>query len=170
MVSKNKIIMPILFIFIFIFIFVIVNKKLHNNSHNNLHNNNLYNNEYFENNTNYIQSGTGTLNSYGTIIFQQPFGNIPSVFIQANNSSTSSVVINTRNITNIGFSYIKNVIRETSTGSFTTLVMEEDNVDTFNWVAIDTTNINNKINNPGSGGGGGGCCNVCNNNTQQSSS
>jgi hypothetical protein len=160
MVSKNKIIMPILFIFIFILIFFIVNKKLHNN---------LYKNEYFENNTNYIQSGTGILNATGTIIFQQPFGNIPSVFIQANNGSTSSIVINTRNITNIGFSYIKNVISETSSGSFTTLVMEEDNVDTFNWVAIDTTNINNKINNPGSGGGGG-CCNVCNNNTQQASS
>ena len=54
-------------------------------------------------------------------------------------------------------------------GSFTTLVMEEDTNDTFNWVAIDTTNMNNKINNPGSSSGGG-CCNVCNNNTQQGSS
>ena len=152
MVSKNKIIMPILFIFIFIFIFFIVN-------------NNLYKNEYFENNTNYIQSGTGVLKGTGTIIFQQPFGNAPSVFIQANNGSSSSVVINTKNITNIGFSYIKNVISETTTGSFTTLVMEEDNIDTFNWVAIDTTNINNKINNSGSSGGG-----CCNNNTTQASS
>ena len=159
MVSKNKIIMPILFIFILIFIFVIVNNKF---------NNNLNNNEYFDNNTNYIQSGAGTLNSSGTITFQQPFGNIPSVFIQANNGSKSSVVINTTNITNSGFSYIKNVINESSSGSLTVLLMEEDNNDTFNWVAIDTTNINNKINNPGSGGGG--CCNVCNNNTQQSSS
>lgn len=155
MVSKNKIIMPILFIFIFIFIFFIVN-------------NNLYKNEYFENNTNYIQSGTGVLNATGTIIFQQPFGNAPSVFIQANNGSSSSVVINTKNITNIGFSYIKNVISETTTGSFTTLLMEEDNIDTFNWVAIDTTNINNKINN--SGNSGNGYCNVCNNNTTQASS
>ena len=156
MVSKNKIIVPILFIFILIFIFILVNKR-------------LYKNEYFDNNTNYIQSGAGTLNSVGTITFQQPFGNIPSVFIQANNGSSSSVVINTTNITNSGFSYIKNVISETSTGSFTTLVMEEDSNDTFNWVAIDTTNINNKINNPGPQGGGG-CCNVCNNNTQQASS
>lgn len=155
MVSKDKIIMPILFIFILIFIFVIVNKKLNKN-------------EYFDNNTNYIQSGAGTLNSVGTITFQQPFGNIPSVFIQANNGSKSSVVINTTNITNSGFSYIKNVINESSSGSLTVLLMEEDNNDTFNWVAIDTTNINNKINNPGSGGGG--CCNVCNNNTQQASS
>ena len=156
MVSKNKIIIPILFIFILIFIFVIVNKK-------------LYKNEYFDNNTNYIQSGVGTLNSSGTITFQQPFGNIPSVFIQANNGSKSSVVINTTNITNSGFSYIKNVINESTSGSLTVLLMEEDNNDTFNWVAIDTTNINNKINNPGSGGGSG-CCNVCNNNTQQGSS
>ncbi|NBQ44383.1 MAG: hypothetical protein EBU23_18460 [Mycobacteriaceae bacterium] len=156
MVSKNKIIIPILFIFILIFIFVIVNKK-------------LYKNEYFDNNTNYIQSGVGTLNSSGTITFQQPFGNIPSVFIQANNGSKSSVVINTTNITNSGFSYIKNVINESTSGSLTVLLMEEDNNDTFNWVAIDTTNINNKINNPGTGGSGG-CCNVCNNNTQQASS
>jgi len=154
MVSKNKNILYLLFIFILIFIFVIVNK-------------NLYKNEYFDNNTNYIQSGAGTLNSSGTITFQQPFGNIPSVFIQANNGSTSSVVINTKNITNTGFSYIKNVISESSSGSITVLLMEEDNFDTFNWVAIDTTNINNKINNPGSMGGG--CCNVCNNNTQTSS-
>ena len=156
MVSKNKIIMPILFIFILIFIFVIVNKKLNKN-------------EYFENNTNYIQSGAGTLNSVGTITFQQPFGNIPVVFIQANNGSKSSIVINTTNITNSGFSYIKNVINESTSGSLTVLLMEEDNNDTFNWVAIDTTNINNKINNPGTGGSGG-CCNVCNNNTQQASS
>ena len=152
MVSKNKIIMPILFIFIFILIFFMLNK-------------NLYKNEYFENNTNYIQSGTGILNGTGTIIFQQPFANAPSVFIQANNGSSSSVVINTKNITNIGFSYIKNVISETTTGSFTTLLMEEDNIDTFNWVAIDTTNINNKINNSGSSGNG-----CCNNNTTQASS
>ena len=156
MVSKDKIIMPILFIFILIFIFVIVNKKLNKN-------------EYFDNNTNYIQSGAGTLNSVGTITFQQPFGNVPSVFIQANNGSLSSVVINTTNITNSGFSYIKNVINESTSGSLTVLLMEEDNNDTFNWVAIDTTNINNKINNPGTGGSGG-CCNVCNNNTQQASS
>ena len=156
MVSKDKIIMPILFIFILIFIFVIVNKKLNKN-------------EYFDNNTNYIQSGTGTLNSVGTITFLQPFGNVPSVFIQANNGSKSSVVINTTNITNSGFSYIKNVINESSSGSLTVLLMEEDNNDTFNWVAIDTTNINNKINNHGTGGSGG-CYNVCNNNTQQASS
>jgi hypothetical protein len=156
MVSKNKnnTIIYLLFIFILIFILVIVNK-----------NNNK--NEYFENNTNYIQSGTGILNGTGTITFQQPFGNIPSVFIQANNGSSSSVIINTKNITNTGFSYVKNVITETTTGSFTTLVMEEDTNDTFNWVAIDTTNINTKINNPGSGGSGS--CNVCNNNTQSSS-
>lgn len=157
MVSKNKnntiIYLLFLFILIFIFILVIVNKNK---------------NEYFENNTNYIQSGAGTLNSIGTITFQQPFGNIPSVFIQANNGSTSSVIINTKNITNTGFSYVKNVITETTTGSFTTLVMEEDSNDTFNWVAIDTTNINTKINNSGSSGGGG-CCNVSNNNTQSSS-
>jgi hypothetical protein len=155
MVSKNKIIIYLLFIFILILIFVIVNNK-------------LYENEYFDNNTNYMQSGAGILNSSGTITFQQPFGNIPSVFIQANNGSTSSVIINTKNITNTGFSYIKNVISETSTGSFTTLLMEEDNNDTFNWVAIDTTNMNNKINNPVSSGAG--CCNVCNNNSQTSSS
>ena len=134
MVSKNKIIMPILFIFILIFIFIIVNNILNKTK--------LNKNEYFDNNTNYIQSGTGTLNSVGTITFQQPFGNIPSVFIQANNGSKSSVVINTRNITNSGFSYIKNVINESSSGSLTVLLMEEDNNDTFNWVAIDTTNIN----------------------------
>jgi SNF family Na+-dependent transporter len=157
MVSKNKIIMPILFIFILILIFIFF-----------IVNNNLYKNEYFENNTNYIQSGTGVLKATGTIIFQQPFGNAPIVFIQANNGSSSSVVINTKNITNIGFSYIKNVISETTTGSFTTLVMEEDNIDTFNWVAIDTTNINNKINNSGSSGNG--CCNVSNNNPTQASS
>jgi hypothetical protein len=158
MVSKNKIIIYLLFIFILILIFVIVNKKIKNK---------MYENEYFDNNTNYMQSGVGTLNGSGTITFQQPFGNIPSVFIQANNGSTSSVIINTTNITNTGFSYIKNIISETSTGSFTTLLMEEDNNDTFNWVAIDTTNMNNKINNPGSSGGG--CCNVCNNNSQTSS-
>jgi hypothetical protein len=164
MVSKNKIIMPLLFIFILIYIFFIVNNIFNKNKYK------LNKNEYFENNTNYIQSGTGTLNSYGTITFQQPFGNIPSVFIQANNGSTSSVVINTKNITSTGFSYIKNVINENSSGSLRVLVMEEDNINTFNWVAIDTTNINNKINNPGSGGGAGGsCCNVCNNNTQASS-
>jgi len=160
MVSKNKIIIYFIFIFFIIIIFIGINKKIYNN---------LYKNEYFENNTNYIQSGVGILNSNGTITFQQPFGNIPSVFIQANNGSKSSVVINTTNITNTGFSYIKNVINESSSGSLTVLLMEEDNNDTFNWVAIDTTNINNKINNPGSGGGGG-CCNVCNNNTQQASS
>jgi len=157
MVSKNKIIIYFLFIFILIFIFIFINKENYNT------------NEYFDNNTNYIQSGAGILNSSGTITFQQSFGNIPSVFIQANNGSTNSVVINTTNITNTGFSYIKNVISETSTGSFSTLVMEEDSIDTFNWVAIDTTNMNNKINNPGSSSGGG-CCNVCNNNTQQGSS
>ena len=161
MVSKNKIIIYLLFIFILILIFVIVNNKLYNK---------LYQNEYFDNNTNYIQSGVGIINSIGTITFQQPFENIPSVFIQANNGSTSSVIINTTNITNTGFSYIKNVINETITGSFSTLVMEEDSIDTFNWVAIDTTNMNNKINNPGSSAGGGSCCNVCNNNTQQESS
>jgi hypothetical protein len=164
MVSKNKIIIYLLFIFILILIFVIVNNKLYNKFYNK-----LYENEYFDNNnTNYIQSGTGILNGSGTITFQQPFGNIPSVFIQANNGSTSSIIINTKNITNTGFSYIKNVISETSTGSFTTLLMEEDNNDTFNWVAIDTTNMNNKINNPVSSGAG--CCNVCNNNSQTSSS
>jgi hypothetical protein len=157
MVSKNKIIIYFLFIFILIFIFVIVNKNLYNK---------LYKYEYFNNNTNYIQSGVGTLNGFGTIIFQQPFGNIPSVFIQANNASSGSIIINTKNITNTGFSYIKNVISQNSSSSFTSLVMEEDNNDTFNWVAIDTTNINNKINNPRSSG----CCNVCNNNTQQASS
>ena len=77
MVSKDKIIMPILFIFILIFIFIIVNNILNKTK--------LNKNEYFDNNTNYIQSGAGTLNSMGTITFQQPFGNIPSVFIQSNN-------------------------------------------------------------------------------------
>jgi preprotein translocase subunit YajC len=146
MVSKNKNILYLLFIFILIFIFVIVNK-------------NLYKNEYFENNINYIQSGAGILNSSGTITFQQPFGNIPSVFIQANNGSSSSVVINTKNITNTGFSYIKNLINETTSGSFTTLVMQEDKTNTFNWVAIDTANMNNsKVDTRKQN-----CCNVCDN-------
>lgn len=155
MVSKN--IIYLLFIFIIIIIFIIINKKLYNK------------NEYFENNTNYIESGTGNLNASGKIKFLQPFSNTPSVFIQANNASSSSVIINTKNITKTDFSYIKNVINEKSTDSFSILVMEEDSNDTFNWVAIDTTNINNKINNPGNSGGGG-CCNVCNNNIRPSSS
>lgn len=153
MVSKN--IICLLCVLIIILILIFINKKLYNKY------------EYFDNNTNYIQSGTGVLNAIGTIIFQQPFANIPSVFIQANNGSSGSIIINTTNITNTGFSYVKNVISETSSGSFTTLLMEEDNNDTFNWVAIDTTNVNNKINNPGSNGGG--CCNVCSNNQQTSS-
>lgn len=160
MVSKNFIYM--LFILILILTLFFIYKKIYNKY------------EYFDNNTNYIQSGTGVLNSTGTIIFQQPFANIPSVFIQANNASAGSIIINTTNITNTGFSYVKNVISETSSGSFTTLLMEEDNNDTFNWIAIDTTNVNNKINNPGNNGNG--CCNVCssnnnnNNNNQQTSS
>jgi len=159
MLSKYKIIIYLLFIFIIIIIFGTINKKIYNN---------YYKNEYFENNTNYIQSGEGILNSSGTIKFLQPFGNTPSVFIQANNGSSSSVVINTKNITNTGFSYIKNVISERIAGSFSTIVMEEDSNDSFNWVAIDTSNINNKINNPGSSGGGC-CCNSCNNNNKISS-
>jgi hypothetical protein len=150
MVSKNNIIIY-LFIFFIIIIFIFIYKRIYNK------------NEYFDNNnTNYIQSGVGILNPSGTINFQQLFQNIPSVFIQANNSSSNSVIINTTNITNTGFSYIKNAISEKISGSFSALVMEEDSIDTFNWVAIDTSNINNKINNPGSGGGN--CCNVCNNN------
>jgi hypothetical protein len=157
MLSKNFIYLFI-FIIIFIIIFIFVNKKLYNI------------NEYFGNNTNYIQSGIGILNSVGTITFQQPFTNVPSVFIQANNGSSGSIIINTTNITNAGFSYVKNIVSETSSGSFTTLLMEEDNNDTFNWIAIDTTNVNNNYINNSGNSSGGGCCNVCNNNSQQSSS
>jgi hypothetical protein len=137
----------ILFLFIVIIIFFIVNNFLNKS-------------EYFSNNSNNIQSGNGTLNGSGTITFQQPFINIPSVFTQANNNSNNSIIINTGNITNTGFSYIKNSISESSAGSFTTLVMEEDTIDTFNWIAVDTTNINNITNNPSCGGNSG------NNNSQ----
>ena len=159
MVSKINVLTKNFLFFIFFILLIIFIFFIYKNRDKYLNNNNFYKNEYFDNNSNYIQSGIGTLNGSGTITFQKPFQNIPVVFIQANNSLANSVIINTKNITNNGFSYIKNLINETSSGSFTTLVMEEDKTNTFNWVAIDTINMNSsKVDN-----GKQNCCNVCDN-------
>jgi hypothetical protein len=136
--SSGTFLITTLFLVIIILLFIIiVPTYIMNNTKEKFDNSQNYNSTIF-------QSGVGGIAASGNITFNTQYNNTPQVFTQIignANVSTNVYSIIVFNVTNSGFSYIKNVSSnqsgQSNTGdSFNITRLQNDGVLEFNWIAI----------------------------------
>ena len=136
--SNGTFLITTLFLVIIILLFIIiVPAYIMNNTKEKFDNSQNYNSTIF-------QSGVGGIAASGNITFNTQYNNTPQVFTQIignANVSTNVYSIIVFNVTNSGFSYIKNVSSnqsgQSNTGdSFNITRLQNDGVLEFNWIAI----------------------------------
>lgn len=81
------------------------------------------------------QMGSGNTKSEGKIKFDIPFNESPYVFIQPMISDKDMVLINTKDINTLGFSYEKNKMIKDPSGL---TGIKEDDKSNFQWIAFNS--------------------------------
>ena len=135
--SGNFLIITLFLVIIILLFIIIVPTYIMNNTKEKFDNSQNYNGTIF-------QSGVGGIAASGNITFNTKYHNTPQVFTQIignANVSTNVYSIIVFNVTNSGFSYIKNVSSnqsgQSNTGdSFNITRLQNDGVLEFNWIAI----------------------------------
>ena len=104
--------------------------------------------ENFDNTQNFnstiFQSGVSGVSPSGTITFNTPYKNTPQVFTQIignQNISSNVYSVIVFNVSNTGFSYIKNVSlnqsgQSNNGNSYNVTRLQNDAFLTFNWISI----------------------------------
>lgn len=141
MVKKNishqyfNLILLLLFflLLIVIFYFQFLKKIFLKEKFNNRNKKDIINNQDKNNFNIPYQMGNGNKKSKGKITFDQPFNEPPYVFIQPMISGKDMVLINTKDINTLGFSYEKNKMIKDPSGL---TGIKEDDKSNFQWIAF----------------------------------
>jgi len=135
--SGTFIIATIFLVIIILLFIIIVPTYIMNNTKENFDNSQNYNSTIF-------QSGVGGIAPSGNITFNTQYHSTPQVFTQIIGNANISINVYSIivfNVTNTGFSYIKNVslnqMGESNTGnSYNITRLQNDGTLQFNWIAI----------------------------------